>query len=132
MPLPPMAAHLYVQDVAASIDWFRHTLGFTLEVCAGEPPYAAEVRRDAARIALRSVSGPVLHGDVLARQELTAASIEVDHLDTLRDLYERARITGAFISRKIEAKPWGAWVFVMRDLDGNLLLISAPQTESDG
>lgn len=128
MTLTSIAAHLYVQDVSASVDWFRHTLGFSLEACTGEPPYYAEVRRDAARIALRCVSGPVFHGDVRERQELMAASIEVDHLDTLRELYERARITGAFISRKIEAKPWGAWVFVMRDLDGNLLLISAPQT----
>jgi uncharacterized glyoxalase superfamily protein PhnB len=128
MTLTCIAAHLYVQDVSASIDWFRHTLGFSLEACAGEPPDYAEVRRDATRITLRCVSGPVFHGDGRERQELMAASIEVDHLDTLRELYERARITGAFISRKIEAKPWGAWVFVMRDLDGNLLLISAPQT----
>ena len=111
----------------ASIDWFRHSLGFTLEACAGEPPYYAEVRRDAARIALRCVTGPVFNGDVRDRQELMAASIEVDHLETLKELYERARLTGAFISRKIEAKPWGAWVFVMRDLDGNLLLNPAPQ-----
>jgi len=127
MTLTSIAAHLYVQDVRASIDWFRHSLGFTLEACAGEPPYYAEVRRDAARIALRCVTGPVFNGDVRDRQELMAASIEVDHLETLTELYERARLTGAFISRKIEAKPWGAWVFVMRDLDGNLLLISAPQ-----
>lgn len=127
MTLTSIAAHLYVQDVRASIDWFRHSLGFTLEACAGEPPYYAEVRRDAVRIALRCVTGPVFNGDVRDRQELMAASIEVDHLETLKELYERARLTGAFISRKIEAKPWGAWVFVMRDLDGNLLLISAPQ-----
>ena len=127
MTLTSIAAHLYVQDVRASIDWFRHSLGFTLEACEGEPPHYAEVRRDAARIALRCVTGPVFNGDVRDRQELMAASIEVDHLETLKELYERARLTGAFISRKIEAKPWGAWVFVMRDLDGNLLLISAPQ-----
>jgi len=127
MTLTSIAAHLYVQYVRASIDWFRHSLGFTLEACVGEPPYYAEVRRDAARIALRCVTGPVFNGDVRDRQELMAASIEVDHLETLKELYERARLTGAFISRKIEAKPWGAWVFVMRDLDGNLLLLSAPQ-----
>ncbi len=76
------------------------------------------------------MSGLAVNDEGRERQEQRAASIEVDHLDTLRELYERARITGAFISRKIEAKPWGAWVFVMRDLDGNLLLISAPQTSA--
>jgi uncharacterized glyoxalase superfamily protein PhnB len=127
MALTSTIAPLYVQDVRASIDWFRHSLGFTLEAYEGEPPHYAEVRRDAARIALRCVTNPVFNGDARDRQEQTAASIEVDHLETLKELYERARLTGAFISRKIEAKPWGAWVFVMRDLDGNLLLISAPQ-----
>jgi uncharacterized glyoxalase superfamily protein PhnB len=126
----PRAAHLQVSDVAASIDWFRHTLGFTLDACAGELPYSANIRRDATRISLRCMSGLAVNDEGRERQEQRAASIEVDHLDTLRELYERARITGAFISRKIEAKPWGAWVFVMRDLDGNLLLISAPQTSA--
>jgi uncharacterized glyoxalase superfamily protein PhnB len=127
MTLTSIDAHLSVQDVRASVDWFRHVLGFRLETCAGEPPDYAEIRRCATRIALRGITGPGLTANVIEGQEPMAASIELDDLQTLQDLYERARITGAFISRKIEAKPWGAWVFVMRDLDGNLLLLSAPQ-----
>ncbi|MFN7287500.1 MAG: VOC family protein [Burkholderiales bacterium] len=122
-----IAAHLDVHDVGSSVDWFRHTLGFTLHSCTGEPPHYAEIRRDAVRIALHGLRGPVLADDSRAHQGVKAASIEVDRLDILRELYERARITGAFISRRIEARPWGVWAFVMRDLDGNLLMLSAPQ-----
>jgi uncharacterized glyoxalase superfamily protein PhnB len=121
------AAHLDVDDVAASIDWFRHTLGFDLEACEGSPPHHAALRRATTCIILRRLSPTLLQSEAAARQAPSAAAIEVDRLETLRELYERARITGAFISRKIEPKPWGAWVFLMRDLDGNLLLLSAPQ-----
>ena len=127
MTLSAIAAPLDVQDVRASIDWFRQVLGFSLETCEGEPPRSAHVRRGAARIALRGVAYLSVHGEERLGQERKAASIEVDRLETLQELYERARLSGAFISRKIEAKPWGAWVFLMRALDGNLLLISAPQ-----
>lgn len=127
MTLADITAHLDVQDVVTSVDWYRHTLGFTLEACTGEPLQDAEVRREDVRIALHGLRGPVLQPDGLAPPTAKAASIEVDGLETLRALYERARITGAFISRRIESRPWGAWVFVMRDLDGNLLMLSAPQ-----
>jgi hypothetical protein len=49
---------LFVADIGASCDFFTGKLGFTVVFTYGEPPFYAQVARDAARINLRCVAKP--------------------------------------------------------------------------
>src|SRR6202789_4399230 len=49
---------LFVTDIKKSCEFFHEKLGFSLVFSYGDPPYYAQVRRDAARLNLRCVEGP--------------------------------------------------------------------------
>ena len=51
-------SQLFVADIKASCAFFTGKLGFGIVFTYGEPPYYAQVRRDAARINLRCVKQP--------------------------------------------------------------------------
>jgi hypothetical protein len=51
-------SQLFVADIKASCAFFTGKLGFVIVFTYGEPPYYAQVRRDAARINLRCVKQP--------------------------------------------------------------------------
>jgi hypothetical protein len=51
---------LFVTDIKRSCEFFHKKLGFSLVFSYGEPPYYAQVGRDAARLNLRCVDGPVI------------------------------------------------------------------------
>lgn len=48
---------LFVADIKASCAFFTSKLGFAIAFTYGEPPFYAQVRRDAAHINLRCVEG---------------------------------------------------------------------------
>src|SRR5215471_20069477 len=50
---------LFVTDIKRSCEFFGEKLGFSLIFSYGEPPYYAQVGRDAARLNLRWVKEPV-------------------------------------------------------------------------
>src|SRR5438105_300745 len=54
------AAQLFVSDIQASCDFFTQKLGFSTVFVYGEPPFYAQVRRDAGRLNLRCVDAPVM------------------------------------------------------------------------
>jgi hypothetical protein len=49
---------LFVADIMASCEIFASKLGFSVVFTYGEPPFYAQVKRDAARINLRCVERP--------------------------------------------------------------------------
>lgn len=51
---------LLVADIERSCEFFCAKLGFSLVFSYGSPPYYAQVGRDAARLNLRYVEGPVI------------------------------------------------------------------------
>ena len=55
---------LFVADIKSSCDFFTSKLGFTIAFTYGEPPFYAQVRRDAALINLRCVEQPVIDAGV--------------------------------------------------------------------
>ena len=61
---------LFVADIKRSCEFFCEKLGFSLEFTYGNPPYYAQVGRDAARLNLRCVEGPVIESTVRDREEL--------------------------------------------------------------
>jgi catechol 2,3-dioxygenase-like lactoylglutathione lyase family enzyme len=112
---------LFVSDVRASCAFFEHTLGFSVVFTHGDPPFYGQVARDDVRLNLRLVCEPVYAGDVREREQLLAAAITVADV---KALYTELNAAGAEFQQPLRRQPWGAMQFVVRDLDGNLILFS--------
>ena len=126
--LTELEAQLFVADIKASCDFYTGKLGFSVVFTYGEPPFYGQVKRDAARLNLRMVCEPVFVGDIRERESLLAASIAVDSAAEIRQLYLRFQEAGVSFHQTLKQQPWGARDFIVRDLDGNLLLFAGPAT----
>jgi len=112
---------LYVRDVAASCEFYSRMLAFSVAFTYGEPPFYGQVFRDGARLNLRQVDAPVVDPARRDAEQLLAASITLEDAKPLYLEYERA---GVDFAQPLRTEPWGARTFVVRDLDGNLLLFA--------
>ena len=126
--LTEIEAQLYVADIKASCDYFATKLGFTVVFTYGEPPFYGQVRRDNARLNLRMVCEPVFVGDIREREQLLAASMTVDSAAEIRELFVQYQAAGVQFLQSLKQEPWGARTFIVRDPDGNLLLLAGPAT----
>jgi catechol 2,3-dioxygenase-like lactoylglutathione lyase family enzyme len=117
---------LVVTDIERSCEFFRGKLGFSLVFSYGKPPYYAQVRRDAARLNLRSVKRSVTESTVRDREELLAASMTVATADEIKLLFLEFQSAGVAFHQTLKKQPWGARNFVVKDPDGNLLLFAGP------
>src|SRR5690242_9962844 len=86
---------LFVADIKAACDFFTAKLGFAIEFTYGEPPYYAQVKRDAARLNLRCVKQPVIDPVLRDREELLAASLTVATAAEITQLAEEFEAAGA-------------------------------------
>ncbi len=112
---------LFVRDLAASTDFYVQRLGFSVAFTYGEPPFYGQVYRDGARLNLRHVDDAVIDPERREREQLLAASIPLDDPATLFAEYEAA---GVDFAQTLRHEPWGAHTFIVRDVDGNLLLFA--------
>src|SRR5215469_18578118 len=112
---------LYVRDIAASCEFYSRMLGFSVAFIYGEPPSYAQVVRDRARLNLRHVDDPVIDPVRRDREELLAASITMADAEPLFREYQQA---GVDFVQPLETAPWGARTFIVRDVDGNLILFA--------
>ncbi|MFC7622095.1 VOC family protein [Microlunatus sp. GCM10028923] len=112
---------LYVADVNAACAYFVQKLGFTVVFTYGEPPYYGQVRRDQASLNLRMVCDPVFNGSIREDDQLLSAAITVDDVKALYGEFTAADVE---FQQTLKRQPWGANQFVVRDLDGNLILFS--------
>lgn len=117
---------LFVADIQRSCEFFRKKLGFSLVFIYGDPPYYAQVGRDAARLNLRRVEGPVIEAVLRHREELLSASMTVAAADEIKLLFLEFQSAGVTFHQKLKKQPWGARNFVVKDPDGNLLLFAGP------
>ncbi len=117
---------LLVTDIERSCEFYRDKLGFTLVFSYGEPPYYAQVARDAARLNLRSVDRPVIEPAVRDREELLSVSMTVATADEIKLLFLEFQSAGVAFRQKLKKQPWGAKNFIVEDPDGNLLLFAGP------
>jgi len=124
--LTSVAAHLYVRDLEVSTEFFAGKLGFTIDFVYGDPPFYAQVSRDNARLALRSIEESVFAGDIREREDLLSASITLGSADEIKQLFEAFRATGASFHHCLRTEPWQAETFILKDPDGNLVLFAAP------
>jgi catechol 2,3-dioxygenase-like lactoylglutathione lyase family enzyme len=117
---------LLVTEIERSIDFFRKKLGFSLVFSYGDPPYYAQVGRDAARLNLRCVEVPVIDWTVRDREDLLLASMTVATADEIKLLFLEFQSAGVLFHQTLRRQPWGAKNFVVKDPDGNLLMFAGP------
>jgi catechol 2,3-dioxygenase-like lactoylglutathione lyase family enzyme len=117
---------LFVADVTASCAFFTDKLGFSIAFTYGEPPYYAQVRRDGAALNLRCVEGHAIDPGLRDREELLSASITVATACDIKQLARDFQAAGVSFAQELAKKPWGALDFIVRDIDGNLLLFAGP------
>jgi uncharacterized glyoxalase superfamily protein PhnB len=117
---------LFVTDIKRSCEFFHEKLDFSLVFSCGDPPYYAQMRRDAARLNLRCVEGPVIESTVRDREELLSVSMTVATADEIKLLFLEFQSAGVTFYQTLKKQPWGAKNFIVKDPDGNLLLFAGP------
>jgi len=110
---------LFVADIGASCDFFTGKLGFAVDFLYGDPPFYAQVSRDAARLNLRHVDHPVFDQALRECEDLLSAAITVDDVE---QLYPEFQAAGVSFHQALRREPWGAQTFIIKDPDGNLVL----------
>jgi catechol 2,3-dioxygenase-like lactoylglutathione lyase family enzyme len=117
---------LFVADIKASCEFFTRALGFSVAFMYGEPPFYAQVARDAARLNLRHMDRPVIDAGLRDREELLSATLTVESTDGIEALFAEFESAGVTFFQTIKRQPWDALDFIVRDPDGNLLLFAGP------
>jgi uncharacterized glyoxalase superfamily protein PhnB len=117
---------LFVADIKTSCDFFAGKLGFAIAFSYGEPPFYAQVTRDGAALDLRCVERAVIDPDVRDREQLLSAALTVATADEIKRLFLEFQAAGVTFFQTLKREPWGAKNFIIRDVDGNLLLFAGP------
>jgi catechol 2,3-dioxygenase-like lactoylglutathione lyase family enzyme len=117
---------LFVTDIKAACDFFTGKLGFSIVFVYGEPPFYAQVKRDAARLNLRHVDAPVIDPVLRDRESLLSAALTVDTAEEIKQLYLDYQAAGVAFAQPLQHEPWGAKDFIVQDPDGNLVLFAGP------
>ena len=117
---------LFVADILAACDFYVDKLGFTIVFTYGEPPYYAQVKRDSARLNFRCVDRPAIDPDYRDRKELLSATLVVATANEIKQLFLEFQKSDVSFVQTLTEKPWGARDFIIRDIDGNLLLFAGP------
>jgi catechol 2,3-dioxygenase-like lactoylglutathione lyase family enzyme len=112
---------LFVADVQASCAFYEKKLGFTVAFMYGEPPFYGQVFRDGARLNLRQLDEPAIRPELQDREHLLSASIP---LADAGPLFFEFQAAGVDFHQELRTEPWGAQTFIVRDLDGNLILFA--------
>jgi catechol 2,3-dioxygenase-like lactoylglutathione lyase family enzyme len=123
MVLSAAEPQLVVSDIAAAIEFYTKQLGFTVAFTYGDPPFYAQVFRDAARLNLRHLDAPAVDAALRDREQLLSATVPLDDAEALFLEYQAAAIE---IAQPLKSEPWGARTFIVRDPDGNLILFAGP------
>jgi uncharacterized glyoxalase superfamily protein PhnB len=121
---------LFVTDINRSCKFFQEKLGFSLVFSYGDPPYYAQMGRDAARLNLRCVERPVIESTIRDREELLSVSMTVATADQIKLLFLEFQSAGVTFHQRLKKQPWGTKNFIVKDTDGNLLLFAGPANHS--
>ena len=109
---------IFVSNVQASAEFFRDTLGFSIDFLHGSPPFYGAVSRDRACVHLKFVHEPVFAIGTQDREGLIMAFIEVENVKALYTSYLAGGVT---LEQKLRNEAWGGRDFIVRDLDGNAI-----------
>jgi uncharacterized glyoxalase superfamily protein PhnB len=109
---------IFVANVQASAEFFRDTLGFSIEFLHGKPAFYGSVSRDGARLHIKFVHEPILAVGPQDSSGFINAFVEVENVKALYAEYVEA---GATVSQKLAKQAWGGHDFIVRDPDGNAI-----------
>jgi catechol 2,3-dioxygenase-like lactoylglutathione lyase family enzyme len=112
---------LFVNDIARSLAFYTEKLGFETQFTYGDPPFYAQVARDAAHLNLRVVAEPLIDSVLTRQEDRLAATVCVD---SIKQLFLEYQGRGVEFHKNLRTEPWGARTFVVVDLDGNLILFA--------
>src|SRR5271169_158376 len=112
---------LFVSDIRASCDFYQEKLGFRVRFVYGEPPFYAQVVRDAARLNLRHLDSPLVDAQLRAREDLLSATVVLGDPEALFQEYQAKHVP---FHQLLKTEAWGARSFIVADLDGNLIAFS--------
>ncbi len=124
--LNSIEAQLFVTNIKSSCDFYANKLGFAVKFVYGDPPYYAQVVRDAARLNLRLVFEPVFVAGVRKREGLLSATITVATAKEIKELFLSYQARGLCFHQALKKEPWGARTFIVSDPDENLILFAGP------
>lgn len=127
--LNSIEAQLFVANIKSSCDFYTRKLGFAVKFVYGEPPYYAQVIRDAARLNLRLVFEPVFVAGVRKREGLLSATITVSTAKEIKQLFLSYQAAGVSFHQALKKEPWGARTFIVSDPDENLILFAGPAAD---
>src|SRR6266481_5203740 len=82
--------------------------------------------RKQAKLNLRCVEQPVIDAGVRDREQLLSASLTVATAEEIKALFLEFQNAGVTVFQTLKSEPWGARNFILKDLDGNLLLFAGP------
>lgn len=119
-----LAASLTVDDLSASLAWYRDVMGFTVdrEFERDGRPIAASIRAGTVRILLGQDDGARGGG----RAKGAGFSLQLTTAQNVDEIADRITARGG----RLESAPmdaWGARVFRLLDPDGFRLVISSPR-----
>jgi catechol 2,3-dioxygenase-like lactoylglutathione lyase family enzyme len=120
------AAQLFVADIKASCDYFTRKLGFSIVFVYGEPPYYAQLKRDRGLLNLRCIDTPIIDPQLRDREIYLSSDMAIATHAGLKQLFLEFQAAGVDFFQTLRKEPWGASTFIVRDLDGNLLLFAGP------
>ena len=116
---------LGVRDVAASIDFYRRTIGFEVLVTMGEPPDFALLGADGAGLGLVATAQPAV-------ADFACCYVDVEGVE---ELHRRCVDAGATVTSPLTRQPWGNHDFVIADPDGHQLAfgeVPVPRPDASG
>jgi uncharacterized glyoxalase superfamily protein PhnB len=117
-----LSVSLTVDDLGASLSWYRDVLGFAVErdFERGGVPFAVRMRAGSVALLLTQDNGA--RGAQRVKGE--GLSLRLTTTQNIDDLATQAKVGGAVLDSE-PADAWGARVFRLRDPDGFRLVISS-------
>ena len=69
---------------------------------------------------------PVIDPELRDREELLSAAMTVATAEEIKQLFLEFQSANVTFFQTLKKQPWGARNFIVKDLDGNLLLFAGP------
>ena len=119
-----LSASLTVKDLPASLAWYRHVLGFTVDQKHERDGVIRAVSLKAGNI--RILIGQDDGAKGVDRVKGEGFSLMITTAQDIDEVARRVRAAGGVLDSEPTTTPWGARVFRLRDPDGFRLTISSP------
>jgi catechol 2,3-dioxygenase-like lactoylglutathione lyase family enzyme len=119
---------VFVADVKRAATFYSEKLGFKVAYLYGSPPFYGLVQRNGVGFNLRLVCNPFMVEQNKKEESLLSASLVVEGV---KALFLEYKGRGVIFDQTLKLKPWGAWDFIVRDPDGNLICFFNPVSDND-